>query len=504
MEIIHDGDPDLLELSDHGQPIQVTARPKDVMLDVEGNIALGHLSRENGGGVEAIVMLEHRTSTYACFGSIGLPEQLAAQPRETFSALAQKLRDEGKICADRNREVCITPPDAGIFSMFTLEHYTGNDRPPTIKVVAKGENMADTDFFEPDLLKYGELPVDETVIKLGQTVADIANALHEISGLATTAQLEIALPGAEIYSHHTVEMTPAAAAQDELPEPEALPEPAEPDCLPEHRHFPDFADFGGLDNEISRLKEAARDSIPGVLLEKYGLSPKRGIILQGPGGVGKTDLVRALAKDMRANLDEVRTSDIMSMWVGRSEENLRKLYNRVRSSGKPTVLFFDEFDGLFSANAGGNADGARSLIAEFKTILTNADRYPNVITIAAANSLANFDPALLRPGRFDTVIKIGLPATAARAQIFNKYLYKHARHFDVLSLSHIPENPIDSAALAELTTDFTGADIKCVISDLLWQKMRQERDNGVEPPRITQTELSRAIWQYRQNRPSDI
>ncbi len=261
--------------------------------------------------------------------------------------------------------------------------------------------------------------------------------------------------------------------------------------------------MAGLDEEITRLTDAALDWASPDLLEKYGLAPKNGIILQGPGGVGKTDLVRALAKKMRTKYTEVCATQIRDPYIGVSERNLREVFRATAATGERTIVFIDEFDGLFSNNVGGNEGGARSLIAEFKTILSNMNQYPNVLVIVAANSLANFDPALLRPGRFDTVIKIGLPNEATRAQIFDKYLRKHSDHFTAMTFDNL-DGYIDTQILAQRAIDFSGADIKNVITELLWHKMRRERTSGSQPPQMTQAEILQAVDRHRQTRPSDI
>ena len=477
--------PEAFELSQTGDDIQVTAHPKPVLLDALGEITLGHLAYETTESIDVRVVLEHQDDCYACFGAIQLPIDTSKKsPYAAYYEAMDALAEDGQIFIT-NRGNILTGfgwNSAGIINVIYL-HKDDSEAPPTVFVVAKIANDPEGMDGDPHFLPYSDYPANDIAKGIGHTVAEVANALHNRLGSHQQATLDIALPDSK-PSSTAVELY----NQD----------------LPEHQNFPNFDQFGGLDREISQLRDAVRDIGSPELLEKYRLKRRSGILLQGPPGVAKTELVRALAREMRAYYEEVTVGDILDPYVGNSEQKLAELFNNAQASDRLTVLFFDEFDGLFSKNAGGNSGGARSLIAQFKTLLSNASQYQNVLVVAAANSLDNFDPALLRPGRFDTVIKIGNPNEAAREQIFNKYLYAGAQHYDVVTTEHIPSSPIQIKELAQQAEGFNGADIKQVLTDLLWVKMRGERDTGEEPPRITHGQIIQAIKAYSRNRPSDL
>lgn len=479
------GDPERVELSQLDQLIHVTAHSEGLLLDHLGEVMLGSLSHEDSGSVGASIFFQHKGDSFACYATVELPERLASQPLPNICGLLQSLASDGKVLPWKEN-IYFTPICYNTYNFIGLTHRIDGSVEPIIHINTKGSYAKPADTVdEPDTLKYGDYPVDEVVMRLGETISHITNELHQMNGSRNSARLDITLP---YFSP-----TEAAIASSEIV----------PACRPEHINFPDFEDFGGLDQEIIALREAALDRFSPDLLGKYGLKPSNGIILQGPGGVGKTGLVQALAKKMRVNYHEVRGTEIRDPYIGVSERQLRQTFDACAATNERTILFFDEADGLFSNNAGGNEGSTRSLVAELKAILGNMNRYPNLLVIVAANSLANFDPALLRPGRFDTVIKIGLPSEAARAEIFNKYLYKHAGHFAVMTIDNIDDSII-TRTLAERAANFTGNDIESVITGLLRQKMRRELARGSEPPKITQAEILEAIDRHRQTRPSDI
>ncbi|MEW5996913.1 MAG: AAA family ATPase [Candidatus Micrarchaeota archaeon] len=217
-------------------------------------------------------------------------------------------------------------------------------------------------------------------------------------------------------------------------------------------------DIGGYEG----VKKELRDAIMLPLQEKelaeaYGLKPPAGVLLFGPPGTGKTMLMRALAKELGFAYTYVKSSDIMSMWVGESEKNVAEVFANARKSA-PSILFFDEIDAIAKKRAemGHEEVGPRVL----SVFLQELDGFQKggkpVIVVGATNVPNRLDPALMRPGRFDKIIYMPLPDFEARKAIFRVHLSK---------MPTAPDVNLD--ALAKKTDRYSGADIKNVVSEAL-------------------------------------
>ncbi|MDD5096502.1 MAG: AAA family ATPase [Candidatus ainarchaeum sp.] len=219
-----------------------------------------------------------------------------------------------------------------------------------------------------------------------------------------------------------------------------------------------LGDVGGYED----VKKELKDSIITPLQEReladaYGLKPPSGILLFGPPGTGKTMLMRAFSKELGYGFYYVKTSEILSKWVGESEKNVSEIFATARKSA-PAIIFFDELDAIGKKRGEGGMDevGPRVL----STLLQEIDGYKDdkkpVIVVGATNVPNKLDPALMRPGRFDKIIYMHLPDLEARKAIFRVHL------------SRIPTAPdVDVNALAKKTDRYSGADIKNVVTEAL-------------------------------------
>ncbi|PLS81706.1 hypothetical protein CYG49_01540 [Candidatus Saccharibacteria bacterium] len=262
--------------------------------------------------------------------------------------------------------------------------------------------------------------------------------------------------------------------------------------------FPSFDDFGGLDDEIDRLKDASVLFSHPEVCHEYGVRRPNGILLVGPSGVGKTELTRALARETESTLVEIKVSEVLSQWVGNANKSLSEIFKKAGGTEGPVILFFDEFDGFFSNEAGGNKGSATSLITEMKQILSNLQQlYPNVLVVGATNSTAGFDPALLRPGRFDVMLQIGKPNEDARREIFGKKISAHFELYRFSTSGTGDEINIDN--LAGATEDMSGADIDAILNSVRTAKALQRIRTG-EHTRICQADVLRAIRLHREQR----
>jgi transitional endoplasmic reticulum ATPase len=210
-------------------------------------------------------------------------------------------------------------------------------------------------------------------------------------------------------------------------------------------------DIGGL-NEVKReLKEMVQYPIQyPELYKQFGLNPSRGVLLYGPPGCGKTMLAKAIANECQSNFICVKGPELLTMWFGESEANVREIFDKARQAA-PCVLFFDELDSIARSRGSsiGDAGGAADrVLNQLLTEMDGMEQKKNVFIIGATNRPDIIDPALLRPGRLDQLIYIPLPDLPSRIQVFKAVLRKTPLAKDV-----------DLEVLAKNTEGFSGADI---------------------------------------------
>jgi transitional endoplasmic reticulum ATPase len=181
--------------------------------------------------------------------------------------------------------------------------------------------------------------------------------------------------------------------------------------------------IGGLEQVKQELWEAVEwPLLYGPQMREFGLAPARGILLEGPPGCGKTLLAQALATAARASFLSVKGPELLSRYVGDSERAVRELFARARQAA-PAVLFFDEIDSLLPRRGNEHDSGVgRQVLGQFLTELDGVEDAADVFVLAATNRLDLLDPALVRPGRFDRVVRIPAPDAPARRSILQIHL----------------------------------------------------------------------------------
>ena len=177
----------------------------------------------------------------------------------------------------------------------------------------------------------------------------------------------------------------------------------------------------------------------GEVLASAGLGVSRGVLIVGPPGVGKTALTRVIANELPAG------TTTLLIDAGATARGLGRVYESL-SSLSPAAVFLDDIDLLAGDRRTGTAGPA---LREFLTHLDGFSPTDAVITVATSNAMDTIDPALLRPGRFDSVIEVGPPAIAARVQILQRYL----RALGDFELSEV----------AALTEGASGADLREIV-----------------------------------------
>lgn len=225
-----------------------------------------------------------------------------------------------------------------------------------------------------------------------------------------------------------------------------------------------WSDIGGLEDVKRELKEAIEWPLTNPeAFKRMGIRPPRGILLYGPPGTGKTLLARAVASESEANFIQVKGPSLLSMWVGKSEEGVRKVFERARQV-TPCIIFFDEIDALASRR--GLDMGTRVTERVLNQILGEMDgieQLEGVLVIGATNRPDMLDPALLRPGRFDRIISTTVPNKESRLEIFKV----HTKNMPL-------EKDISLASLAEKTEGYVGADIEGVCREAAMLALRED------------------------------
>jgi len=211
-------------------------------------------------------------------------------------------------------------------------------------------------------------------------------------------------------------------------------------------------DIGGLEDTKKDLQEMILYPIEHPdKFQKFGMSPSKGVLFYGPPGCGKTLMAKAVANECSSNFISVKGPELLTMWFGESEGNVREVFDKARSAS-PCVLFFDELDSVGvarSSGGGGDAGGAGDrVLNQLLTEMDGAGSKKNLFFIGATNRPEILDEALIRPGRLDQLIYIPLPDKVARIGIIKAVLRK----------SPVAQN-VRMEFLADQCEGFSGADM---------------------------------------------
>jgi len=224
-----------------------------------------------------------------------------------------------------------------------------------------------------------------------------------------------------------------------------------------------WSDVGGLDKVKQEIKEAVEWPLkyPESFI-RLGIRPPRGLLLYGPPGTGKTLLAKAVAKESEANFIQVKGPSLLSMWVGKSEEGVRKIFERARQVS-PCIIFFDEIDSL--AGKRGLEQGQKVTERVLNQILAEMDGIEdlsNVIVIGATNRPDMLDSALLRPGRFDRILLVTAPEKEGREQVIKI----HTKNMPLAK-------DVNIKRLVDNTEGYVGADIESMIREAAMLALRE-------------------------------
>ncbi len=222
-----------------------------------------------------------------------------------------------------------------------------------------------------------------------------------------------------------------------------------------------YDDVGGLTDEIQRIREVVELPIRHPeLFRRLNIEPPKGVLFHGPPGTGKTLMAKAVSQEANAHFLMINGPEIMSKFYGDSERNLKNIFDQAQRH-EPTIIFIDELDSIAPKRSEVTGEVERRVVSQLLTLLDGMKGREGVIVIGATNRVDAVDPALRRPGRFDTEIRFKVPNKKARSEIFKI----HTRGMPL-------EAEVDINYYAEITHGFVGADIMAFVREAAMDAIR--------------------------------
>jgi transitional endoplasmic reticulum ATPase len=241
-----------------------------------------------------------------------------------------------------------------------------------------------------------------------------------------------------------------------------------------------FERVANLDEVKQRLTEAVIWQMrEPERFQRLGIEPPKGLLLYGPPGTGKTFVIRALANESGAAFFTVKGAELLDKYVGESERAVREVFARARAVA-PALLFFDEIDALAPVRGNSTNSVTDSVVAALLTEMDGVSERGDVFTIGATNRRDLVDPALLRPGRLETHLYLGLPAPESRRAFFG--------------ISDVPfADDVDLERLIEASDGLSFAELSGLLREAALQALR--RDSRAIA--VTNEDLDFALDRYR-------
>jgi transitional endoplasmic reticulum ATPase len=223
-----------------------------------------------------------------------------------------------------------------------------------------------------------------------------------------------------------------------------------------------YEDIGGLKEEVKKVREMIEIPLKRPeLFERLGISPPKGVLMHGPPGTGKTLLAKAVANESDAHFIAINGPEIMSKYVGGSEERLRELFEEAEENA-PSIIFIDEIDAIAPKREEVSGEVERRTVAQLLTLMDGLKSRGQVVVIGATNRPDALDHAIRRGGRFDREIEIGVPDKDGRGEV----LQIHTRGMPL-------DDKVDLVEMADITHGFVGADLESLCKEAAMRVLRR-------------------------------
>ncbi len=223
-----------------------------------------------------------------------------------------------------------------------------------------------------------------------------------------------------------------------------------------------YDNVGGLKEEIQKIREMVELPLRHPeIFERLGIDPPKGVMLYGPPGTGKTLLAKAVANESDANFLYIGGPEIISKYVGESEERLRKIFKEAQENA-PSIIFIDELDAIAPKREEVIGEVEKRLVSQMLTLMDGLKARGEIIVIGATNRPDSLDPALRRPGRFDREIEVGVPDKKDRKDI----LIIHTRNMPLAKDVNLTE-------IANISHGYTGADLSHLTKEAALKALRR-------------------------------
>ena len=247
-----------------------------------------------------------------------------------------------------------------------------------------------------------------------------------------------------------------------------------------------FKDIGGMKEEILSIQQAIELPLnKPEAFDKMGLSPPKGVLLTGPPGTGKTMLAKAISNSTSATFLGLVGSELAQKYIGEGGRLVRELFDLAKEKA-PSIIFIDEIDSIGSKRLDSSTSGDREVQRTLMQLLSEMDGFEskqNVKIIAATNRPELLDKALLRPGRFDRIIEIGLPDRDARENILQ-----------IITKQMSLDNSMILEKIAYKTEGFSGAELKALVMEAGIKAISEEKAT------VSENNFSEALQLIVENR----
>ncbi len=247
-----------------------------------------------------------------------------------------------------------------------------------------------------------------------------------------------------------------------------------------------FSDIGGMEEEILSIRQAIELPLnKPEAFEQMGLTPPKGVLLTGPPGTGKTMLAKAIANSTSATFLGLVGSELAQKYIGEGGRLVRELFDLAKEKA-PAIIFIDEIDSIGSKRLDSSTSGDREVQRTLMQLLSEMDGFEstqNVKIIAATNRPELLDKALLRPGRFDRIIEIGLPDSTARNKILK-----------ILTQNMPLNTSVNLKQIANKTDGFSGAELKALVMEAGMKAISEGQEL------VTESDFSLALSTIEENR----